>query len=281
MSSKQYPESLIRNRERLIEKAKQLNLFSDAMAKMVFTDSGACEHVLRILSGIDSLVIKENRTQMVINKFASKDIIMDVLVEDANNKLYEMEIQKSDGKIDHARRMLYYSSSIIGSYLPKGKDKKYKSVPDLYMFYITEPDIWHLGCTCYNVTKRLNNLPMTYDDGLHMYYVNAEVNDGSTIAKLMQYFKTAEADDLSQGKLSKHVNYLKSTKEGKAAMCEFTERIFSEGKAEGRAEGEVSANYAAAKRMLLKGNNSLQDIAEFTNLPLSKIQELQAELKNA
>lgn len=63
MSSKQYPESLIRNRERLIEKARQLNLFSDAMAKMVFTDSGACEHVLRILSGIDSLVIKENRTQ--------------------------------------------------------------------------------------------------------------------------------------------------------------------------------------------------------------------------
>ena len=277
MSSKQYPESLIRNRERLIEKAKQLNLFSDAMAKMVFTDSGACEHVLRILSGIDSLVIKENRTQMVINKFASKDIIMDVLVEDANNKLYEMEIQKSDGKIDHARRMLYYSSSIIGSYLPKGKDKKYKSVPDLYMFYITEPDIWHLGCTCYNVTKRLNNLPMKYDDGLHMYYVNAEVNDGSSIAKLMQYFKTAEADDLSQGKLSKHVNYLKSTKEGKAAMCEFTEKIYSEGKA----EGEAIANYAAEKRMLLKGNNSLQDIAEFTNLPLSKIQELQAELKNA
>lgn len=93
----------------------------------------------------------------------------------------------------------------------------------------------------------------------------------------MQYFKTAEADDLSQGKLSKHVNYLKATKEGKAAMCEFTERIFSEGKA----EGEAIANYATAKRMLLKGNNSLQDIAEFTNLPMSKILELQAELNNA
>ena len=39
-------------------------------------------------------------------------------------------------------------------------------------------------------------------------------------------------------------------------MCEFTERIFSEGKAEGRAEGEISANYAAAKRMLLKGNTA-------------------------
>lgn len=64
-------------------------------------------------------------------------------------------------------------------------------------------------------------------------------------------------------------------------MCEFTERIFSEGKAEGRAEGEAIANYAAAKRMVLKGNNSLQDIAEFTNLPMSKILELQAELNNA
>lgn len=60
-------------------------------------------------------------------------------------------------------------------------------------------------------------------------------------------------------------------------MCEFTERIYSEGKA----EGEASANYATAKRMLLKGNNSLQDIAEFTNLPMSKILELQAELSNA
>lgn len=60
-------------------------------------------------------------------------------------------------------------------------------------------------------------------------------------------------------------------------MCEFTEKIYSEGKT----EGEAIANYAAAKRMLLKGNNSLQDIAEFTNLPMSKILELQAELNNA
>ena len=50
---------------------------------------------------------------------------------------------------------------------------------------------------------------------------------------------------------------------------------------EGKAEVEAIANYAAAKRMLLKGNNSLQDIAEFTNLPMSKILELQAELNNA
>lgn len=56
---------------------------------------------------------------------------------------------------------------------------------------------------CRAFGKRLNNLTMKYDDGLHMYYINAEVNDCSSIAKLMQYFKTAEADDLSQGKLSK------------------------------------------------------------------------------
>ena len=51
--------------------------------------------------------------------------------------------------------------------------------------------------------------------------------------------------------------------------------------AKGEAMGVTNANIATAKRMLSKGCYSLQDIAEFTNLPMSKILELQAELNNA
>lgn len=60
-----------------------------------------------------------------------------------------------------------------------------------------------------------------YDNGLHTVYVNAEVDDGSNIAKLMQYLKTAKAGDTSQGALSAHVNYLKSPEGGREAMGEF------------------------------------------------------------
>ncbi len=39
--------------------------------------------------------------------------------------------------------------------------------------------------------------------------MNAAVDDGSEIARMMQYFKTADPDDMSQGDLSSRVNFLK------------------------------------------------------------------------
>ena len=223
-----YQGSLIDNREKIIAETIKCNLFSDILAKLTFADLSACEHVLRILMNMQNLNVIENRTQFVINKMAAKDIIMDVLVEDEYNKLFEIEIQKADAQIDHARRMLYYSSTIIESHLPKG-DKKYKNVPELFIFYITEKDIWKLGRTYYKVSKQLEGFNLPYDDGLHMFYINAEVNDGSAIAALMKYFKSADPHDFSQGALSKQINYLKTTKEGQSAMCDLSQRLHDEG----------------------------------------------------
>ena len=54
----------------------------------------------------------------------------------------------------------------------------------------------------------------------------------------------------------------------------------AEGKAEGRAKGRAQEKFATAKRMLALGK-SLQDIMLITDLPMSKIQELQTEIKPA
>ena len=53
-----------------------------------------------------------------------------------------------------------------------------------------------------------------YDDGEYIFFVNAAVDDGSRIAKLMNYFKTADPDDDSEGELSKRVRYLKKEEGG-------------------------------------------------------------------
>lgn len=55
---------------------------------------------------------------------------------------------------------------------------------------------------------------------------------------------------------------------------------FDEARAEARAEGKAQENFATAKRMLALGK-SLQDIMLITDLPMSKIQELQTEIKSA
>ena len=257
-----YQGSLIDNRENIIAETIKCNLFSDILAKLTFANLPACEHVLRILMNMQTLNVIENRTQFVINKMAAKDIIMDVLVEDEHNKLYEIEIQKADAQIDHARRMLYYSSTIIESHLPKG-DKKYKNVPELFIFYITEKDIWKLGHTCYKVTKHLEGLEIPYNDGLHMFYINADVDDGSAIADLMKYFKSADPHDFSQGALSKQINYLKTTKEGQSAMCDLSQRLHDEGEAKGLAKGKFEATL-----------NNLKNIMESLNMPIDKAMDI-------
>lgn len=70
-----------------------------------------------------------------------------------------------------------------------------------------------------------------------MCYINAEVDDNSSIAQLMQYFSTADAGDFSQGKLSQCINNLKTTKEGLATMDNFSKQIYEAGINDGRAEG--------------------------------------------
>lgn len=87
--------SLLLTLEELQTQTFKMNLFQDLFAKAVFLDKYSCEHVLRILTGNKSLIVKENFTQHLISKLTAHDIIMDVLVEDSNHKLYEIEIQKA------------------------------------------------------------------------------------------------------------------------------------------------------------------------------------------
>ena len=165
MTKKLSESSLLLTQEELQKHILGMTLFNDLLARAVLEDKEACEHILRILTGIKTLVIKKNKTQYVISKLSSHNIIMDVLAEDANNKLYEIEIQKADGGIAHEKRMLYYASTIINEYFFKG-DQTYASVPELHIFYISQTDIWKLGKTCYPILKFLGDTNTPYNDGL-------------------------------------------------------------------------------------------------------------------
>ena len=96
-----------------------------------------------------------------------------------------------------------------------------------------------------------------YDNGLHTIYVNAEVDDGSNIAKLMQYLKTAKAGDTSQGALSEYVNYLKSPEGGREVMGEF-EKYFTE-------QGEVKRGKETSLEVL-KDGEPLTKIMKYSKL---------------
>ena len=121
---------------------------------------------------------------------------------------------------------------------------------------------------------RMDDDLVPYEDGIEEIYVNAAVDDGTEIAKLMQYFKTARPDDSSQVELSKRVHFLKCEEGGHEIMCKITDMFYQEGIEKGIEKGKD----AIAKKMILKGDIPLEAIMEYTDLPLDTLKKIQKEI---
>lgn len=261
----------ILSREDRIRESQEFNLLSDVFLSVALDDAPACQHIIRILTGIEDLTVKEVRTQYVITKINSRTVRLDVLAEDSDGKLYQIEIQRQD-TVDHPRRVRYYGALADSEFLAKGKE--YYELPDRLQFYISETDIWKQGKTVYPVTKRLGKDGPEYDDGEYIVYVNAEVDDGSRIAKLMKYFKKADPDDNSEGDLSKRVHFLKCEEGGMDIMCEVAERI----EARGRQQGEKRKARVTAQNLYQMGM-SPEKIAQAVGEDISMVRQWLAEIK--
>lgn len=257
-----YDLERINSREARVAEARRFSLLSNVFMSVALKDIAACQHVIRVLVGIDDLIVKEVRTQYTISKINSHDAILDVLAEDRSGKLYSLEIQRRD-TVDHARRTRFYNSMIDSEYLEKGKP--YYEMPEVHIIYISETDLWKAGKTTYQVEKYFKGTDIPYDDGIHVLYVNAAIDDGSDIAKLMKYFKTADPEDMSQGELSKWVRFLKCEEGGFEVMCDVSEKIYQDGIQEGIQEGEMEKAKKTALNMAQKGFTA-DMIAEFVEV---------------
>ena len=253
--------SRITTREKLIEAGKEYNLLSDAFMSVALRDIPACQYVLRILTGIKNLKVREVRPQYRVSKIESHDAVLDVLAEDETGRLFDLEIQRAD-TLDHARRTRFYSSMIDSNYLEKGKT--YSDLPEVYVIYVSETDLWKAGYTTYELEKKFRKSNVSYDDGQHVLYINAAVNDGSETAKLMDYFKTADPDDMEHGELSQRVHFLKCDEGGLSEMCEVTERIYKMGRDEEK---------QATARNLFKLGIPIETIAKAVEVNINLVKE--------
>ena len=125
----------------------------------------------------------------------------------------------------------FYGAMIDSEYLEKGCS--YDKLPEVYIIYVSERDLWKSGYTLYRVQSIYKGTDIPYEDGRHILYVNAEVDDHTKIAGLMNYFKESDPNDMSQGELSRRIHYLKCEEGGYEEMCEISEKIYREGMEDG------------------------------------------------
>ena len=195
-----------------------------------------------------------------------------ILAEDSRGRIYNLEIQRKKD-IDHARRTRLYGAMVDSEHLEKGKD--YDQMPEVYVIYISETNLWKTGHMEDPVRKHLDGQKEEYDDGLHILYINAAIDDGTEKAALMRYFKTCDPEDMSQGALSRRVHYLKREEGGISEMCEYSERIYNGGKEEGIKIGRLEG-HREERREIMEGILSMEgkELDEKTvKLILNKIED--------
>ena len=111
----------ILSREERIRESREFNLLSDVFLSVALDDVPACQYIIRILTGIGDLMVKQVRTQYVIVKINSRTVRLDILAEDSEGKLYQIEIQRQD-TVDHPRRVRYYGALADSEFLAKGRE---------------------------------------------------------------------------------------------------------------------------------------------------------------
>ena len=157
--------------KRYREIVAKLRLIDDDFMSQVLNDNlPAVKCILDIVLERDDLEVISAKTQVEYKSAASRSIKLDVRAEDADGKLYNIEIQRSDRGAG-AKRARFHSSALDGGMLDKSQD--FSELADTYVIFFTEKDTFGAGIAMYHVERKIEELDNRYfGDGSHIIYIN-------------------------------------------------------------------------------------------------------------
>lgn len=264
------------NKAQIREDAKKLNPIDDALFMVMAENLLFCQEILRVILGDAQLVVVRHNPQKVLKNLQGRSCTLDLECILGDGRHAGVEVQKSDDD-DHQRRVRYDGSLLSTNIAEPGS--KFHDVPDVIMVFISRFDIFAGGYPMYHIDRVIRELNIAVDNGFQEVYVNAAVDDGSDVARLMEIFTSDGIyDDEKFPATSETKRRFKTTEEGVSRMCEIIEKYKNEGRAQGRAEGraEGRAQGAAEKEQhmiisMLKNNISMEQIINITGLTMEKI----------
>ena len=192
-----------------------------------------------------------------------------------------------------APRQARYNSSMMDA-RELAKSAEFSDLPETWVIFITENDIYGAGCPLYHVERIIEELQRPFNDGAHILYVNGANRDDTPLGRLMQDFFCERPEQMNYKELAERADYFKAEAEGVNTMCELMEKFGErkmeegrmEGRLEGRAEGRLEGREAGllegrmesarrtAAALLALGKLTLSQIAEATQLPMEEVERL-------
>ena len=216
-----------RERREDLARLRGLRPIDDDFMRCLFRDNiPLAQMVLRILTDKPDLEITRIETQKDLKRLAgARSICLDAYGTDSTGKKYDLEIQRSDyGAGQHRAR--YHASCLNVENL--NASQKFEELPDVYVIFITEHDLYHMGLPCYRIERMNLDTSTTFGDGEHILYVNGAYRGDSAIGQLMHDFSCYQAEDMLLPLMRERTRYFKETQEGVESMCRVMEEMRNE-----------------------------------------------------
>ena len=252
-----------RKHEEYLHRIQNLRLIDDNFMTKVFEDKECSEFLLQVILDRDDLTIREVHSQYGLNNIQGRSARLDILAVDEQNKAYNIEIQRNDRGAEVRRAR--YNSGLMDANITEPGDR-YDQLYETYVIFITENDILKAGLPIYHIERTIQETGMPFGDGAHIIYVNSQIKDDTKLGRLMQDFTCTNPDDMNYLVLAQRVRYFKEDTKVVATMCRAFEEV--------REEGERRKAIEAAKRLLLGGKLSYEEIADAMGLSVEEVKAL-------
>lgn len=260
-------EQMDLKRKETLEAIRKLCLLDDNLMTLVFDRNiEATELLLNVilrrndLRVLDVVAQREYKNPMP----GGRSITIDIYAVDRNDKVYDIEVQRASEGAD-VHRARFHSSMIDTKMLKAGQE--FKEIHDSYVIFITANDVIGAGCSLYHVNRIIEETGAYFNDGSHIIYVNGSYkDDNDPVGKLMHDFRCLSSVDMFYPILAKQVKYFKETEGGQEIMCQVFEDL-----AEKRVTEEKKA---FARRLIARGKQTLEEIAEDAELPIEVVRDL-------
>ena len=222
---------------------EELTFVDDFMfCKILQENEDLCKELTEIVIGrkIGSIVKSEKQKSIEVTA-DGHGVRFDVYFEDDENKVYDIEMQRSD-TLELPLRSRYYQGMIDLDYLEKGKE--YRELPDSYIIFLCTFDVFKLGYHKYSFVPTCREVEeLELGDGTERTFicVGGEKDDVSDDMKsLIDYLVGESADSSLTSRIDAKVREAIDKKLWRKEYMTYKEQMdqeFIRGKEQGIAQG--------------------------------------------
>lgn len=219
-----------------LEFVKTLRPIDDIFMKVIFNDQHCIELLFNIIFEED-ISITEWHIQDEYRNLHGRTVIMDIVASTENGNIIDVEMERSLKNASPLRARFH--ASILDSSLSY-VNEKWEKLPEIYIIFICEKDVLETN-RLKNHIQRYGEDGESFEDKVHIIYMNANKEDETPLGKLMHDLRCENHEDMYDEVLKERVRYFKQKEGGKKIMCDMMEKLEKRGEKRGIKIGEMKS----------------------------------------